>query len=257
MRVTQAIILAGGLGTRLRLLVRDRPKVLAPIAGSPFLEYVLLQLRNYGIEDVILSVGFRGEMIERHFGNGSKWGLCLRYSYETKPLGTGGAVRLAERLLKGKRLLVMNGDSFFDVDINALWRSHEKRGSVITLALAKVNNPQRYAAVEINRRGEVVMFKEKEHAETAGLVNGGIYVFRREALDLIPEGTAVSLEREVFPRLIRKGLHGVPREGYFVDIGVPADYLQLQTDPSKLLAAVADVRGGTSDADTRQGTFTD
>lgn len=235
---TLAVIIAGGLGIRLRSILGACPKPMAPIAGRPFLTYLLLQLRKQCVENIILLVGYQSKMIEAFFRNGGKWNLHLVYSKESKPMGTGGALKLAESLIDSEYFLIMNGDSFFHIDLNTLIRFHRNKRSLATIALANVENTERYGAVEINEEGEIMRFLEKEQTGRTGLINGGIYVFQRDVLDLIPEGQAVSLEREIFPRLIGKGLYGLPFQGYFVDIGVPADYLRLRADPSRLLAAV-------------------
>jgi len=138
--------------------------------------------------------------------------------------------------------LVMNGDSFFDVDLEELARYHRRRRSLATLALAEVEVPGRYGTVEIDERDRIVRFAEKAQATASGLINGGVYVFQREVIDLIPEGRPVSLEREVFPGLIGRALYGVRCPGYFVDIGVPEAYSALNADPSRLVAAVCPER---------------
>jgi len=236
--MNSAVILCGGLGTRLRPLLKDRPKALALVGGRPFLEYLLLQLKRYEINNVILAVRHCGEMIEAYFGSGDNLSLRLSYSYESEPLGTGGALKLAESLIHSEDFLVMNGDSFFNIDLKVLIRYHQKKKALVTIALAQVDNTQRYGTVEVDRKGRIVRFLEKMKGEQAGLINGGIYVFQRKVLELIPEGRPVSLEYEVFPKLIGKGFYGLPFQGYFVDIGVPEDYLRLQADPSRLLTAV-------------------
>jgi len=233
-----AIILAGGLGKRLRPLLGNQPKVLARVLDKPFLEYLLLQLKRYSVNNVILAVGYCGEMIEACFGSGSDLGLHLCYSYEPEPLGTGGALKLAQNLIHSEYFLVMNGDSFFDINLKVLIRYHQKKKALATIGLAKVDDTQRYGAVELDHEGRIVRFLEKTKGGQAGLINGGIYVFQREVLELIPEGRPVSLEHEIFPKLIGKGFYGLPFQAYFVDIGVPEDYLRLQADPSRLLAAV-------------------
>jgi NDP-sugar pyrophosphorylase family protein len=211
---------------------------MAAIAEKPFLEYLLLQLKSYGVTNIILCIGYRGEFIEEYFGHGAILGLRLSYSCESEPLSTGGALKLAEPLIKTSDFLVLNGDSFFDIDLRALIRYHQSRKARATIALAEVENTARYGSVEINAQGEITCFLEKAQ-KGLGLINGGVYMLSGEVLALIPRGRAVSLEREVFPRLIGHGLYGLSFRGYFVDIGVPEDYLKLQAEPGRLLAVVA------------------
>jgi NDP-sugar pyrophosphorylase family protein len=234
----QALILAGGLGTRLHSLLGDWPKPMAPIADRPFLEYLLLQLKKYGITEVILCVGHKGELIQEYFHQGERWGLNIHYSYERELRGTAGALKLAQEFIQGENFLVMNGDSFVDLDLNVLIGYHRIKKALATVALVKVPNIERYGAVEIDEAGKIVRFVEKGQTKSPGLINGGIYVFQREVLELIPEGRPVSLEHEVFPKLIGRGFYGLPLQGYFIDIGVPEDYVRLQADPSRLLVAV-------------------
>ena len=232
----RVLILAGGLGTRLRRIISDQPKPMILIADRPFLEYLILQLKRYSLTDIVLCTGHLGEQIREYFGDGGRWGVQITYSYEKRPLGTGGAIKLAERLIKEDNFLVMNGDSFLDVDPNRLIEYHLTREALVTTALVEVEDPRRYGAVEVNENGEIKSFVEKCQEETTGLklINGGIYVLNREIFRYIPEGT-VSLEKEVFPKLIGKGFYGMLTKGYFIDIGVPEDYKRLQENPQALL----------------------
>lgn len=235
---TQALILAGGAGTRLRPVLSGLNKPMAPISGKPFLEYLLLQLKKYRVEDVTLCVGYKADLIESYFGMGEPWGLRLSYSYETDFMGTGGALKCAEEMIHEDNFFVLNGDSLLDVDLRALMRYHCDRHALATLALAHVDDTQRYGAVSLDGSSRIVRLIEKGSSHAEGLINGGVYVFARQVLDVIPGGRSVSLEREVLPALIEHGLYGRPSTGYFVDIGVPADYLALQSNPSRLLSAV-------------------
>jgi len=238
-KMPPALILAGGFGTRLRSLCGDYPKVLAPIAGKPFLEYLLLYLKKHGFFSVVLCVGYKADLIQQYFRDGNQWGISIRYSQEQIPLGTAGPLKLASPLIEDKDFLVLNGDSFFNIDLNFLINYHKNNKALATIALVEVNDVQRYGAVEIDSLGKIVRFAEKEEIKGPGLINGGIYIFHRKVLDLIPEGREVSLEYEIFPRLVGKAFYGLPFEAYFVDIGVPEDYLALQTNPNQLLAAVS------------------
>jgi NDP-sugar pyrophosphorylase family protein len=233
----QAAILAGGLGTRLGALLAGRNKPMAPVAGRPFLEFLLRQLRRNGIADVVLCVGHRGELIREHFGAGEPWDLRLRYSWEKELLGTGGAVKLAAPLLAGDDFLVLNGDSLFDVALAELVAFHREHGAAVTLALSRTDDPGRFGTVELGPGGQVLRFVEKGQGEPGGLINAGVYVFNRQVLDRIPEGRVVSLERDVFSSLVGRGLYGLPLAGYFVDIGVPETYAGVQDDARLVRAA--------------------
>ncbi len=234
----QALILAGGAGTRLRSVLPNLNKPMAPVAGKPFLEYLLLMLKKHGIDEATLCVGYKADLIQSYFGVGSRWGMQLSYSYETDFLGTAGALKLAADFIHDEEFFVMNGDSLFDSELCMLMPYHRDMKATATLALAHVNNTQRYGAVGTNELGQIVSFIEKGEGNREGLINSGIYVFAREVFDFIPEGQPVSLERDILPKLIGRGLYGLPLKGYFVDIGVPADYMGLQSTPTQLLAAV-------------------
>jgi len=232
----QAFILCGGLGTRLRSVIQDRPKPMALVAGKPFLEYLLCFFRRYGFNDIILSTGYRGEFFADYFGDGSAWQLKIRYSHETMPLGTGGALKLAEPLLRDEAVLVANGDSFFDADLTRLLAAHAHAGALATLALAQVADTERYGAVTIDDRGCITAFNEKA-AAGPGVINGGIYLIHSFLLARIPAAQMVSLEREVFPSLIGDAFYGVPFNGYIVDIGTAESYRQICAAPEQLLTA--------------------
>lgn len=234
----QTLILCGGLGTRLRPLVNDRPKSMAPVAGRPFIEYLLLQLRQYGFRDIILCVGYQAGCVKDYFGSGEPWQVRLRYSEEREPLGTAGALKLAEPLIASTQALVLNGDSLFAIDLQRLAQYHEQKRALATVALASLKNTQRYGSVEVNAQGEVVRFLEKAE-QRSGWINGGIYLFRRDLFEHIPFGQRLSLEQDIFPLLIGTGFYGLAFSGsYLVDIGVPEAYLQVQAEPERLLAAV-------------------
>lgn len=234
----QALILAGGAGTRLRSVLAGLNKPMAPLAGRPFLEYLLIQLKKHEIDEVTLCVGYKADLIQAYFGRGDGWGMQVSYSYETALRGTAGALKLAEGLVRDEDFFVMNGDSLFDIDLHALMHYHRDMKALATLALAYVDDVQRYGAVGLNESGRIVSFTEKREGNTGGLINGGVYVFAREILDFIPGGQPVSLEQDILPKIIGRDLYGLPLPGYFVDIGVPADYLSLRSTPTQLLAAV-------------------
>jgi D-glycero-alpha-D-manno-heptose 1-phosphate guanylyltransferase len=218
------IILAGGLGTRLRGVLGNLPKSLAPIGNKPFLDYLLRFIVKQGFKDVIITTGYGSEAIKRYFGNGSVVGLRIDYTCEKELLGTGGAIKLAETMIDSDDFIVMNGDTYLEVDLDEMLRFHKARGALATMALAHKENTSRYGSVRIDKDNKVITFIEKDDEGRSRYINGGMYVFRKEILGCIPANKAFSLEREVLPTLVGKGLYGFPGEGYFIDIGIPEDY---------------------------------
>ncbi len=235
----RTFILAGGLGTRLRDVTGEAPKSMAQVAGRPFLAYLLLQLRRDGFRDVVVLTGYGADAIERYFGTGGSLGVDITYSREPLPLGTGGALRLAATRSPGERYLVMNGDSFLDIHVDALVHAHRSavaRGAVATVALARVPDAARFGTVEIDARGTVTRFVEKS-AGSRGDINAGIYVLEASVIEAIEPDRPVSLEREILAGLVGRGLMGIPYEAAFADIGVPESYRALCADPEPLIAA--------------------
>jgi mannose-1-phosphate guanylyltransferase len=227
----QALVLAGGEGTRLRPLTYTTPKPVMPLAGRPFLSFMLDWLKGHGVDEVILSCGFMSDEVRQVLGDIYN-GMRLRYVIEEVPLGTAGAVRLAfdQGVLDG-RLLVLNGDVLSDVDLTAELEAHERTGARVTLALHPVEDTESYGVVPLAGDGQVEAFLEKTEAPPTNLVNAGAYVVERGVVDeLIPAGRAVSFEREVFPALVGKGLYGFEAPGYWVDIGTPERYLEATWD---------------------------
>jgi NDP-sugar pyrophosphorylase family protein len=218
-----AAILAGGLGTRLRGVVADRPKVLAEVLGRPFLAFLLDQLEAAGVARVVLCTGYRGEQVRAAFGT-SYGALRLAYSQEPGPLGTGGALRMALPLLPCEPVLVMNGDSYCSADFQELWSWHLSRAAEATLLLSHVSDTTRYGRVQVQANGQVLRFDEKADAEGPGWISAGIYLLGRSLMLEIPQDRAVSLEREVFPAWIGRGLYGHRSQGRLLDIGTPESY---------------------------------
>jgi NDP-sugar pyrophosphorylase family protein len=225
----KAVMLVGGLGTRLRSVVPSAPKVLASIGEKPFLELLVRQLRSQGIRQLVMCTGYLADQVESTFGDGRIWDVSIEYSKEEMPLGTAGAVKLAGRYLADvPEFLVLNGDSFLEFDLRSLMAFHRRHdGAVATLAVLRVENASRYGTVDADANGRVTGFAEKSGREAPGLVNGGIYVFNHSVLQHIPEGQ-VSLERDVFPRLLDQGVYAQEQHGKFIDIGTPADYARAQ-----------------------------
>jgi D-glycero-alpha-D-manno-heptose 1-phosphate guanylyltransferase len=222
-----AAILIGGLGTRLRSVVSDRPKVLAEIQGRPFLAFLMDQLTAAGIKRAVLCAGYKGEQVQSVFGH-SYGGLDLLYSQEASPLGTGGAIRFAIDLLRSDPILVMNGDSFCEVDLNAFYTWHCAREANATLLLTQLSNTKRYGRVHVDADGLVFGFDEKDDKSGPGWINAGIYLIKHSLLLTIPDSGARSLEREMFPAWIGQGLYGYKCEGRFLDIGTPEAYVEAE-----------------------------
>ena len=227
----QALVLAGGEGTRLRPLTYTTPKPVMPLAGRPFLSFMLDWLRGHGVEEVILSCGFMSEGVRRVLGDIYE-GMRLRYVIEGEPLGTAGPVRLAlDEGLLDERLLVLNGDVLTDMDLSAEVAQHESTGAKVTLALVAVDDVSSYGVVPTDDHGKVEAFLEKtEEPVPTNRINAGAYVVEREVIEAIESGRAVSFEREIFPTLVGDGLYGWAAEGYWIDIGAPDRYLEATWD---------------------------
>ena len=218
-----AIVLAGGLGTRLRPVVADQPKVLAEVGGHPFLKYLLDQLVEWRIQEVVLCTGHLGEQIEARFGADYR-GLRLRYSRESSPLGTAGALRLALPSIQSDPVLVLNGDSYCGADFAAFWRWHCLQQSTATVLLVNKPDTRRFGSVQVATDGRILRFEEKRESAEPGAINAGVYLIARERLQSIPTAKPVSLEREMFPAWIGGDFYGYLAAGPFLDIGTPESY---------------------------------
>jgi len=224
--VSEAVILAGGLGTRLREAVPDLPKPMAPVAGRPFLAWLLERLERQGVRHAVLAVGYRAEAIERHFGPASG-ALRLSYAHEREPLGTGGALRQALRLVGAFPALAMNGDSLVDLDFAAMKATHAAAGVRLTMALAQVEDAGRYGRVVV-RDGRVVAFEAKGRPGP-GAINAGVYLVESGLLDDPALGERFSFEKDFLePRAATLPVGAHSAGGGFIDIGVPADYERAQ-----------------------------
>jgi len=226
--MTEAIILAGGLGTRLQHVVHDLPKSMAPVDGRPFLEYQLDFLNKNTVDKVILSVGYRNEAIIRHFGSKYRH-LAIDYAIEAEPLGTGGGIRLALEMCETADTLVLNGDTLFLVEISEMFRLHVKSKASVSIALRKVPDASRFGSVQIDQNMKIISFGEKSAKKQPGFINGGIYLLNREFyLSHTPPG-CFSIERECFGKWASEGfITGFPSDAYFLDIGIPEDYERAQ-----------------------------
>jgi mannose-1-phosphate guanylyltransferase len=227
----QALILAGGEGTRLRPLTYTTPKPVMPLAGRPFLSFMLDWARSHGVDEVILSCGFLSDGVKRVLGDIYD-GMRLRYVVEDEPLGTAGPVRLAlDEGVLAERLIVLNGDVLTDVDLSAEVAQHVDTGARATLALYPVDDTASYGVVPTDDEGRVEAFLEKSEGEApTNRINAGSYVIERDVIESIPAGRPVSFEREVFPALVGDGLYGYTAEGYWIDIGTPDRYLEATWD---------------------------
>lgn len=224
----QALILVGGEGTRLRPLTSTVPKPVVTLVDRPFMVYMLEWLRGHGIDDVILSCGFMADGVRDVLGDGSALGIRLRYVQEPEPLGTGGALKYAEDLLE-ERFFMLNGDILTDIDLTAQLRQHERTGARGTLALIGVEDPSGFGLVRRHPNGAVREFLEKPSPDEidTNLVSAGAYILERSVLaQMAPAGTKVSIERELFPKLVDDGLYGYEASGSWLDIGTPQRYLQ-------------------------------
>ena len=220
----QAVILAGGLGTRLKPITETIPKPLVEINGKPFLEHLITYLNKFGIKKFVLCVGYLGNKIEEYFGNGEKWGIEIKYSYEKELLGTAGAIKNAEKLISSENFLVLNGDSYSQVDFNSLTEEHLASSPPITMVVSPASNPLEQELIKLEG-GKVVEFYRRNtnthneflKKELIPKISAGIYIFNKSVLNLIPLGEKVSLEKEIFPSLKGK-IKGFEYNGYFKDL---------------------------------------
>ena len=227
----EASILAGGFGTRLQSVVNDVPKPMAPINNIPFLNYVFDYLKFYQIEHVVLSTGYLAEKILDYYKEEFN-GIKISYTKEETPLGTGGGIRLAMTKCTTKDVLILNGDSFFDVDINIHYSNHVLKQANCTLALRKVDNAARYGTIQLGDLNAIDAFKEKDSVEREGLINGGVYILNREIyLSKTEVNSAFSIEKDFYEKRIKElTIFGFEYNGYFIDIGIPEDYKKAQDE---------------------------
>ena len=228
-RGLQAIILAGGLGTRLRSIVSDLPKCMAPVSGSPFLYYVIEYLLSRGINKFIFSVGYKSEVIIDYL-NEKYPDLHKQFAIEDEPLGTGGAIKLACGLATEKNVLILNGDTIFKADVNLLADFHNQNGADCTLALKPMLNFDRYGVVELNTDAAIASFKEKQFYES-GLINGGVYALRVAGFLNEDLPRVFSFEKDYLESYFdKRKMYGVVHDAYFIDIGIPEDYERAQLE---------------------------
>lgn len=228
----QALILAGGFGSRLMPVVNDRPKVMAPVNGVPFLELVIKNLAGAGVDRVVLALGYLSGYVMDYFGNGSALAVDIRYSVEDAPLGTAGAIRHAAKYLQNW-FLVVNGDTFMAVPVDALMRFHAENSADMTLVLASNAKASGRGVVATDAKNRIVSFEQLDNglAKSKGYANAGVYVMEKKVLEVIPRGMKVSLEKETIPKLLRRRfrLLGFPVVQDYLDIGTPDRYKKAQS----------------------------
>jgi mannose-1-phosphate guanylyltransferase len=228
-----AVLLIGGLGTRLRPLTLTTPKPLLPVLGRPFLAYQIEMLKTNGITEIVLCTAYKPEAFKRVFDNGERYGVHLNYVHEDTPRGTGGAIKNAEAWAE-KETLIFNGDILMDLDIKGLLSFHRERKAALTIALTTVENPSAYGLIETDGQGRISRFLEKPKPEevTCHTINAGAYIFSREIFAQIPPASVVSVERDIFPRLLANGFpcYGLLSDGYWLDLGTIEKYAQAHKD---------------------------
>lgn len=221
------IILAGGLGTRLRSVISDIPKPMAPVNGKPFLDVILKKLPLNHISNVILSLGYKHEVVQDYYGE-EYAGIPIKYAVEEEQLGTGGGIKLALGLSQSKQVILVNGDTAFDINYEQLWLTHSENNSLATLALKPMKKPSRYGTVLL-QGDKIVRFQEKKEDLKFGLINGGIYLVERELiLSLLPNKNNFSFETEFLEKNTENEIYGYVDDSLFIDIGIPEDYERAQ-----------------------------
>lgn len=224
----EAVILAGGFGTRLQSVVEDLPKPMAPINDKPFLEILLNYLAKQGFNHIILSVGYKYQSIQKHFGPLFK-NMAIDYFVEDHPLGTGGAIKAALTLAKSEDVFIFNGDTFFDIPLDKFFDFHIKKGS-LTIGLKEMENFDRYGTVSIAKDGRITGFGEKQYREK-GYINGGIYLMKSNFFDSYPVEEKFSFEKDIMEQYFAsRDFYGKVFNNYFIDIGIPEDYERAQTE---------------------------
>lgn len=235
--VSQAIIMVGGKGTRLRPLTEEIPKPLLPVLGVPCLEYVIKSIADVGIKEIILACGYKSQKINDIIGNGERFGIQISYAYEEHPAGTAGAVKLLEDRVD-QRFLVASGDVLADVNIADMVKTHERGEAMATMALTEVDEPTEFGIVGIDEGMSIIRFKEKpkEDEVFSKLINAGVYVIERDVLSLIPKDTMFDFSKDLFPLMLSKGvpLKGHIIDGFWMDIGRPLDLLKANLEMARI-----------------------
>ncbi len=228
--IKEAIILAGGFGTRLSSVVNDVPKSMAPVNGRPFLDYQLDYLDVFGVRKVILSIGYLHEKIMKHYGNQYK-DIEIDYAIETEPLGTGGGLKKAMAMAEGPLVIGMNGDTFYEIDFMKFLHIHRGKESKFSMVLRELEDVSRYGSVERDEDRRITGFFEKNHKSGKGLINGGVYIINKRFFDSQNLPDKFSLEKDFLEQIYKKEkIYGILCRQYFIDIGVPEDYAKAQED---------------------------
>lgn len=229
----KTIILCGGLGTRLKKIVNDRPKPMAQIGEFPFLEFLIKYLKKYNLKDFIFCISYMGEKVIKHFGNGKKFKINIQYAIEKNPLGTAGTIKNAQKLLKNeKSFLTLNGDTFLNINYNSLISYHQQKQGDGLIVLRKFKDISSKGEVKIDKKNQIISFEEKKPEHRPGLINGGIYLLTPKIFNFIPPNKSVSIENETFPQMLKKKseIYGFKTNSYFIDIGTPIEYYRAQKE---------------------------
>ena len=255
-----AILLVGGFGTRLMPLTKNTPKPMLTVAGLPVTEHQILMAKEAGIREIVLATSYLSEVFIPYFGDGSKWGMSIKYAVEKQPLGTGGAIRNAAKLLDSNQsVVILNGDVLSSHDLSMQIRQHESNDADVTLHLTQVEDARAFGCVPTDTDGRVRAFLEKMENPVTNQINAGCYVFNTRAIATIPVGVVASVERETFPKLVESGarVFGYLENAYWVDIGTPRALLKASKDivqrdgqflamPGSVIDPTAVITGGSS-----------
>mgnify|MGYP006074565597 CR=1 FL=1 len=228
-----AILLVGGRGTRLAPLTNNTPKPMLQVAGVPFTEHQIIKARSAGISEIVLATSFKAELFEPYFGDGTNFGISIKYAVEEVALGTGGAISNAAAMLESNGpVAIFNGDVLSKHDLDGQFKFHEASGADVTLYLTEVEDARAYGAVELDGAGRVFAFNEKMENPATNIINAGCYIFNRKVITAIPFGKVVSVERETFPQLLSSGakVFGFIDKSYWLDIGTPTALLKAARD---------------------------
>ena len=233
--INKAILLVGGRGTRLAELTKNTPKPMLKVAGAPVTEHQIARAQAAGVTEIVLATSYLAEVFEPYFGDGSKFGISIKYAIEKQPLGTGGAISNAAKFLnlaKDESVYIFNGDVLSGHDLKAQAQFHESKGADVTLHLVRVDDARAYGCVPLDQDGKVLEFLEKMDQPKVNTINAGCYIFNRSAIKQIPQDSVVSVERQTFPELLRsKGaLYGYVDDSYWIDMGTPGSYIKASKD---------------------------
>lgn len=249
--MASAILLVGGFGTRLMPLTRNTPKPMLTVAGIPVTEHQILMAKKAGVTQIVLATSYLSEVFTPYFGDGSRWGISIKYAVEKEPLGTGGAIRNAAQLLDSEEsVVILNGDVLSSHDLSEQIRQHEAHDADVTLHLTQVEDARAFGCVPTDHEGRVTAFLEKMDNPVTNQINAGCYVFNPRVISSIPLNTVVSVERETFPHLVSNGakIYGYLENAYWLDIGTPKALLKASTDIVLRSAAGLVMPGATVDS---------